>query len=642
MINRFTNILIGLVILLLPVITLNLFTSSYSLPKIILLIITCLTLIVLQIIKVVGNKTLKSYSGKFDFAVVVIGLTYLVSTFVAKPNLYEAFFLPGITTVVLAGALLYYFITQLNKKNHRHLMVTLFFSGVILSIFSFLSITNTFAGLSQLPSFVKMANFTPIGNHINSLVYLLSLLPMGVLLVVKEKDSVKKILFAVAAGIMVLGLIVSITKLTPSGPETPTLLDFPSSWAITTDSIKNSPLTGVGPSNFITAFNKYKPLSFNVSESWNLKFPTARNYYLTVLTETGLLGIIALVILLITIYRAVNSSLHLGNKMLNFGTGYSLLTLLVLFAIFPPSPVTTILLFVLLALFGSQERKKSTIKVNNTSKTLIITPLFALFVFALINTVGFVKAELLFRQSINSAAANNGAEAYELIQETVNTNPYVDRFHSAYAQINLSLAQTIASKESLNDQDTESIAQLIQQAIREAKNTVSVNTQRSDNWALLGIVYNAVIPFAEGADEFAIQSYNQAIALEPTNPNLRISLGGIYYSLEDYSSAIDTFRLAVAAKPDLANSHFNLSSAYREKGEIEKAINEMTIVLSLVEKDSADFFLASAELETLEKRLSGGESVETPNLTPPQTQEDLPITPIELPAEAAPPEQEID
>ncbi|MEK7111887.1 MAG: tetratricopeptide repeat protein, partial [Patescibacteria group bacterium] len=165
------------------------------------------------------------------------------------------------------------------------------------------------------------------------------------------------------------------------------------------------------------------------------------------------------------------------------------------------------------------------------------------------------------------------------------------------------LASSLAQKgEILTEDDRSTITQHIKQAIREGRATVTLNPGRSGNWEILARIYQAIMPFAQGADNFAIQSFNQSIALDPTNPNLRIALGGVYYALGRYDEAIRVFELAVLSKPDLANAHYNLAVAYREKGEIEKAIEQMKLVLSLVEKDSSDYELAKTELENLEKK----------------------------------------
>ena len=116
-------------------------------------------------------------------------------------------------------------------------------------------------------------------------------------------------------------------------------------------------------------------------------------------------------------------------------------------------------------------------------------------------------------------------------------------------------------------------------------------------------------------------------------------MGGTFYALGDYDNAIDAFKLAVLAKPDHANAHYNLSFAYREKGEIEKAISEMTIVLSLADRESNDYELVRTELENLEARRPTTETEGTENLIPPQEAEEPIIQPpLELPDDAEPPE----
>ena len=148
------------------------------------------------------------------------------------------------------------------------------------------------------------------------------------------------------------------------------------------------------------------------------------------------------------------------------------------------------------------------------------------------------------------------------------------------------------------------------------------------------------MPFAQGSDNFAIQTYSQAIALDPVNPNLRIGLGGIYYALGRFDEAISAFQLATLAKPDLANAHYNLSAVLREKNEISKAIDEINIVLSLVKKDSNDYKIAQTELENLEKnRPSSAKATEGQGSLIPPTEAPQQIIkpPIELPQEATTP-----
>jgi tetratricopeptide (TPR) repeat protein len=220
----------------------------------------------------------------------------------------------------------------------------------------------------------------------------------------------------------------------------------------------------------------------------------------------------------------------------------------------------------------------------------------------------------------------------------INQNPQVDRYHASLAQVDMVLAQSLAAKKDVTDEDKATITQLVQQAINEGKATVTLNPSRSGNWEILGQIYRSIMPFATGADQFAIQTYSQAILLDPTNPDLRISLGGVYYALGRYDDAISAFKLAVLAKGDLANAHYNLSVAYAAKKDYDNAIIEIENVMSLVPKDSQDYTLAKNTLDELNKNRPAKTTEGTDNLQAPQPVEQSNVKPpITLPQDATPP-----
>jgi tetratricopeptide (TPR) repeat protein len=354
----------------------------------------------------------------------------------------------------------------------------------------------------------------------------------------------------------------------------------------------------------------------------------------------------------LTLYRLIKEvkiAKILFFKKSKYSSLVSLTTLLVLLVFFSATNINLALLFAILGLTTTSKKIDLNLSAKETGSPLaerLPAILISVPVMAGLLAFGYygqraLSAEATFKRSLDALAANDGATAYETMRQSISLNPYVDRYHASYTQVNLAIAQNLAQKEDLTDEDRQTVAQLIQQAIREAKATVTLNPQRSGNWQLLANTYRSILAFAQGADTFAIQSYNQAIALDPINPNLRIALGGMYYALGNYDQAIRAFELAVVAKPDLANAHYNLAAALREKGDLEEAINEMTTVLSLVERDSEDYEIAKAELENLEQRQTSGELEEGESLLPPQGAEEPAIEPpIELPEDSNPPEGE--
>ena len=468
----------------------------------------------------------------------------------------------------------------------------------------------------------------------------------------------KKAFYGVSLSLMGLASLITLLNVLPGKTSSPQLPGITTSWSVAVDALKESPLLGMGPGNYLTAFNQFRPISYNATDLWAVRFTSGQSFFFTSITEAGLAGAAALLIIFYTIYKIArdNNKHHklVGWAHTEYTTLLSLILLVVAITLFPATPTILALLFILLALSSKTTPLNIGMFQNNEMQTgegsqvqfmsrlpvlvLTLPMIIGLGVLAFYGA-RYLSADITYRNAILRIAANDGRGAYDTLQQAIQGNPYTDRYHISYAQVNLALANSIAQNENISDQDRNTIAQLIQQAIREGKTAVALNPTRAGNWEVLASIYRAVMPLAEGADAFAVQTYNQAIALDPLNPNTRIALGGIYYGAGAYENAIDIFRLAVLAKPDHANARFNLASAYRENGNTQRAIDEMSLVLSLVDQDSDDFELARKALEDLQnKRQAEIDAQGSTNLTPPQGQEQILEPPLELPEDAQPPE----
>lgn len=643
-IEYFEKYLIYILVFLLALFALPFLPASYILPRELFLTFSLALLLLLFSLKIIIKGALTFSGGKFDFAVLLIALAYLVSSIFATPNKMEAFWLPGTATFVIASAVLYFLINQLNKQDKRKVIYSLFASAVV---FSLLAIFSTLGLLSKIPF-----NFNTLGGPIPAIIFLAVTIPLAVGLLLRHKGIAEKLFLGAASIIVALGLLVSIKGILPvEGNNNLALLDIDTSWQVAIETLKTNPLLGVGPGNYLTAFRRFRPLSFNSSVLWNGSFSSSRNFYLNVVTETGFAGMISLFLLLLAVYR-----FQVKNRS---PKSISLLLFLGLAAFFPVTAFSVILLFILLALnsgseakifnvnFLAQRTEDSSAFSSRMPSFIVTLPVIALVIaFGYFGT-RYTLAEYHFKKALDAVDRNDAQTTIREMVLAINLNPKVDRYHSSYAQINLLIAQNLAAKKDLTEDDKNAISQLIQIAIAEGKASVTVNLTRSDNWSLLSDIYRSVMAFAQGADTFAVQTLSQAVALDPVNPSLRISLGGIYFALGRYDEAIDTFKLAVLTKPDLANSRYNLSAAYREKGEIEKAITEMNTVLTLVKADTPDYDLVKSELDSLEKKrpapapstpLRASEGT-VPNLTSPQKAPEPVIKPpLELPEEATPPD----
>lgn len=70
--------------------------------------------------------------------------------------------------------------------------------------------------------------------------------------------------------------------------------------------------------------------------------------------------------------------------------------------------------------------------------------------------------------------------------------------------------------------------------------------------------------FAEEDYRRAIIHYRNALALEPSAPDLHYNLGLAYYRAGDYRSAVRAYNNAIKLDPNFPNAHHNLALAYNK------------------------------------------------------------------------------
>ena len=639
-----------IVLALLPVFILPYYTSPYVVPKEILLVGGACLVILFWITRMVIKGSLSFSVGKFDLGVLLLGAAYLTSTFLATPNKMEAYLLPGTTTFLLGGVILYFLINQLDGKAKIGAAIAIFTSSLLLSLSVLLTSLGLFSKIPQLPAFMKDSAFNPMGGNIPSIILLAVFLVFSIGLLISENETIKKLFFGVAAAVMVFAIVVLIGSALPGRAQSPRFVGVNDSWQISVESLKRSPIFGAGPANYLTAFNLFRPVTYNQTDLWQVRFTTASNYYFTLLTETGFLGLAALIILLISVYRLFSQEMRAGITKVNLGDHFerfSLVLMLILFALLPVSPALLVFLFPILALFSKSETKTLHLNVaasgsgsfvsSRVPSIIVGLPFLAGVIAIIFFGSNVLAAEATFKQSLDALAKNDAQGTFNLMTKAISQNQNVDRYHASLAQVDMAIASSLAGKKDITDTDRTTITQLVQAAISEGKATVTLNPSRSGNWEVLAQIYRSIMPFATGADQFAIQTYTQAVALDPVNPNLRIALGGVYYALGNYDSAIDSFKLAALAKPDLANAHYNLAVAYQTKKDYDNAISEMNNVLSLVTPNSQDYTLAKNTLTDLQKS-KASTATSSANLNAPQPVGTSNVKPpITLPQEATPP-----
>jgi len=416
-------------------------------------------------------------------------------------------------------------------------------------------------------------------------------------------------------------------------------LPFSTSWKVSASAFRDAPFIGTGPSSYLFNFTSYKPAEFNLLPIWNLSFDKAYNEFLHILGTLGILGFLAFVLFGIVTFVTSWRNLSLANSesqedhshILAPALAVSGIISIILLAIHSTTLVSIVMsLFVLAALMLSQKSIRDramefsigikAATAGNRQFDLLPVIFFVIFLVgavpALVRLYNVVAGDFYHRQAL-SQANRSGSLTYQNLQRAETLNPRVDLYRVDMAQTNFALANAIASQKgptaenpqgTLTDQDRQTIQTLLSQSVNEGRAAVALSPRSARNWEVLGAIYRNITGVAQNAFTFSLDAYGRAIQRDPLNPALRVSVGGIYYSIRNYDLAIRFFSDAANLKPDYANAYYNLSIALRDKGDLENArlVAEQTVNLLRKNPQSLDYQLATDYLTDLKARIATG------------------------------------
>jgi len=635
-------------VLLLPLFFLPLTPNFYEFNKQALLILATSLLVIVWCLKMVGSKTVKIKISPLHLPVLLFILAYFTSAFWQAANKSETLLEPGSAgTIFVLGVLYFILVNILDKKEEiSRLIWAQILSGAVLSLIAIYQFIGVGAALAPT-AWLKPQSWTPAGGLLPLTTFLVVSLVLGASTLIKQtKNKLNRsdtsVIFSAISVLLITGaLATSIYQLATSAK--PVFLPQMAGWQIAVETLKNAPLLGVGPTNFLAAFTQFKPLALNQTPFWASWFISSSNFYFQLLTTVGLLGLGAFLFLLWTVVRTQFKK-NANQDNTSFKSVFiALISVFLIMAFLPIHFLLIYVLFILLALFATLSPSRQYEENSRILPWIMTVPIILFTAFSLYFFGRAYLAQYWFQKSLVALSQNRGTDTYNWQIQAIKLNPNDSLLRATYSQTNFALASAIATKSDLADQDRQNISTLIQQAISEAKTAVALNPQNISHWQNLAWTYRSLINFAEGADNWTIATYNQAIALDPYNPNLRLALGGVYYSLSKWDEAIRLFEQTVALKPDFANGYYNLASALREKGDFERAVSAMQQTVSLVKTDSDDWKKATSELEALKKRVAekavtkeGEKASGSETLTTPQPLPEGIEPPLALPSEVAP------
>lgn len=403
-------------------------------------------------------------------------------------------------------------------------------------------------------------------------------------------------------------------------------------------SLRENPYFGSGPGTFIFDYAKHRAAEVNATPFWNIRFDRGATRFLTSLATTGLLGTLSwLMVAAFLLVSAARKLVKTDEETWHVLIGvFAAWTLLVAARFTYSSTITLEFLFWLTMglLVVVHRREFLSVKFENSPRAAMsVSFVFILtLVFALSGL--FVEgqryaAEIAYAKAIRED--RTGGDVDKVLQSLasaadLNKSNDVYRRNLALALLvkaDREFAKEVALEKEKDEKDEDykarlataqqekvrQISQLTAAAVNTAKATTEINDQNVANWSVLGSIYQSLMGVTDGADEWAVKSYETAIELEPSNPALHTELGKVYMYQSDVarqgtdtkdeeakktaqtktddllSKAVDAFNKAVELKSDYAPARYNLSLALDRQGKLKDAISRMEEVVTLNPQD---------------------------------------------------------
>jgi len=670
---------LSFILFIFPFFFLTITQEFFLTNKLYLLAFSSLFLLFISTIKFAVTKKISWQKGAFDSFLIIFLVSLVSSVIFSSPNKVQALLNPNFGLLTFFSLTILYFYLSRNKEKqtgHDLSLQILSTSSLFVSILTIIFFFQPFKNISLPVSlqFLKTPNVNLFGSQLDLAIFLGFFVVFHIIQTLTPTNSIDKneksdkkslilntcylILTLTALSLTLYFLLKPIsTNFNQFQPISTNMPPFRLSWYAAVEILKN-PVTaffGVGVDNFSSIFTRVKDIAYNQSSLWQIySFNYSRSAVLHLFTETGIFGLVTFFLL---IFLIINQSMRVGRDQPLLLILFIYLFVCLFF--FPPSLITWFLFFVLIAELSRLSRRDMINHVSaNYTKEIDLTELLpfyiATIIFSLIFIIGFgyllarsYLSEYYFKKGIDGVVKNDAKQAYENVRQAIILNPFIERYRTNFSQLNLIIANNLASKATkdkpLSEQDKQNISLAIQSAISEAKVAVSLNDKKAQNWENLAQIYQNIIKLIQGADVWAISAYQRAIVVDPQNPVYRLALGGIYYSLGNYDDANNLFIQAVSLKPDWPLAYYNLAWSYYQKEKYQEAVVSMENVLRFLDpkKDEVDYKKAKKELEEFKKKLPKEEEQSTqegktqPKLTLPSP---IPTTipEIKLPKEASP------
>ncbi len=361
---------------------------------------------------------------------------------------------------------------------------------------------------------------------------------------------------------------------------------------------------GSGPATFGYQYSLHRGAGPNLTDFWQIRFGQGAAVLPTFFTTLGLLGILAILLMIGVFFWQGLRTLIRGDKNTNkaqtsiaiFVGGFYFFLLWFVYSINLSLMFAGFLMMGLWTATGANQQKSAAKEFLFTQS---VQKAFFIMLICLILIVGsglgiyniskkYAAAIIVTRGlSLTSATESKLDEGIADINKAValdQKDSYLRNLSQAYL---LKTNKVLNNQKLTKEQRQVEFQRQVSNAELSANVAVKINPSNSQNWLQLGSVYeNLALLNIEGVENSAVLNYQKAAELDPQNPQIPLNIGRVYKSTkENLEKAIGEFKKSVELKYNFTPAYYLMAQTYETQGKKDEALKNYQIVLKLEPKN---------------------------------------------------------
>lgn len=388
-------------------------------------------------------------------------------------------------------------------------------------------------------------------------------------------------------------------------------LDVRPSWqstfAVGSHTYASSPVFGSGPDTFGVQWLKFRDRTLNDTVFWNVDFSSGIGFIPTSFVTGGIVAALAwLAFIGLFIFIGIRALLFRAPedvyaRYVSIASFVGSLYVLALAVFAVPGPVVLVVGALMMGIFVSSLRYAGTrhewgvVFSKNPRVGFVIV-----FGFTLVLLAAIVAAYVVVERYLANVAYAEASQAYaagNLDEATTDLSRSLlfSKTDSAYqlaAAIGVARMNQIAADTKLSPSDAQTQFQTaLSNAVAAALASTQLGPNNYQNWAVLGQVYQTVVPLKiDGAYDNAKAAYQKAIALNPTNPILPYTLAQLDIAAANAPAAEADLTQAITLKNDYTQAIFLLSQLKVQEGKAKEALQAAEAAVYFAPNDPTVLF----------------------------------------------------